>query len=167
MKAFHSDHPKTDATCSPSRQASPSAANISDPAETLLVVGDDPVFRELEVQVLCDLGYKVLKAGSSAEGLQLAGVTATIHLLLTDFWMSEADALEFTRRFRTAHPSTPALLVSNSVPVMQNEAGDLDQLAILEKPFTSDELIYKVRMLLDKVAPLPMRTAKKKSRKPV
>ena len=159
MKGFYSDESKSDRTCSPS----PSSANICGPAETLLVVGDDPVFRELEAQIFCDLGYKVLKAGSSAEALHLAGVATTIHLLFTDFWMPEADALELTRQFRTVHPSIPALLVSDSVPVMESQAGDLHQLAILEKPFTPHELIYKVRMLLDQVAPLPLRPIKDKS----
>jgi len=102
-------------------------------------------------------GYKVLAAEGAAEALRLAGETATIHLLITDLMMPEVDGLELTRRFRLVHPKTPVLMVSGSFPLIQNRADDFDRFEFLAKPFQYDELLHKVRTLLDATAPLPMR----------
>jgi CheY-like chemotaxis protein len=156
MKAFHSDQPKSDSTYS-EPSAFPSPVEISDPAKTLLVVDDDPMVRDLHSQVLRLQGYTVLEAESAAEALRLAGETVAIHLLITDFSMPEVDGLELTRRFRAVHPKTPVLMVSGSLPLIHNGADDLDRLEFLAKPFQFNELLRKVRTLLDAAAPLPIR----------
>jgi DNA-binding NtrC family response regulator len=137
--------------------AFPSPATISEPTKTVLVVDDDPMVRDVETQILRLQGYTVLEAEGAAEALRLAGETATIHLLITDFWMPEVDGLELTRRFRAVHPKTPVLMVSGSFPMIQHRADDLDRFEFLAKPFQFNELLHKVRTLLDAVAPLPIR----------
>jgi CheY-like chemotaxis protein len=137
---------------------SPYAAEISEPPKTVLVVDDDPMVRDLETQVLHVQGYKVLAAEDAAEALRLAGETATIHLLITDFAMPVIDGLELTRRFRALHPETPVLMVSGSLPsVYARSDPDLERFHFLAKPFQFSELIHKVRVLLDAAAPLPIR----------
>ena len=116
---------------------------------TLLVVDDDPVFRDLEAQMLSEEGYDVLQAEGAEEALRLAGTTPTIDLLLTDFWMPEANGLELSRRFRVVHPETPVLLVSGELPSMHGEPEDPRSFALLEKPFTLSQLLQKVRGLLE------------------
>jgi CheY-like chemotaxis protein len=88
--------------------------------QTLLVVDDDPVFRDLEAQILSHAGYEVLQADGAAEALRLAGNTATIDLLLTDFRMPQTDGLELTQQFRAAHPETPVLLISGEQPPLRD-----------------------------------------------
>jgi DNA-binding response OmpR family regulator len=129
-------------------------------ARTLLVVDDEPAIRELVAQVLCHEGYKVLQAGGAAEALRLA-TAATIHLLLTDFSMPEADGLELIRRFRSVYPKAPVLILSGSLACLDGRAGEMDRLAMLEKPFAVDELVSKVRALLTEVSPLPIREARR------
>lgn len=74
--------------------------------------------------------------------------------------MPEVDGLELTRRFRAVHPKTPVLMVSGSLPVLRARSEpDLDHFAFLAKPFHFDELLRKVRTLLDAAAPLPIRKA--------
>jgi two-component system cell cycle sensor histidine kinase/response regulator CckA len=137
---------------------SPPPARISEPPKTLLVVDDDPMVRALETEVLSLQGYTVLEAKSPAEALQLAGVTAPIHLLITDLAMPEVDGLELTRRFRVVHPETPVLMVSGSLPLLHARSEPhLDRFAFLAKPFQFNELLHKVRTLLDATAPLPIR----------
>jgi CheY-like chemotaxis protein len=131
---------------------------VSDPAETLLVVDDDPMVRQVEVKFLSRLGYKVLQADGAAEALRLADATAAIHLLITDFSMPEIDGVELTRRFRAVHPKTPVLMVSGSLPLIHERIGDLEHFEILEKPFMPDELLHRVSRLLQAAAPLPIRT---------
>jgi DNA-binding response OmpR family regulator len=123
----------------------------------LLVVDDDPMLRDVEAQLLRLQGYTVLEAENAAKALRLAREAAAIHLLITDFSMPEVDGLELTRRFRAVHPEAPVLMVSGSLPLIQHKADDLDRFEILEKPFQYNELLHKVRTLLDAAAPLPIR----------
>jgi DNA-binding response OmpR family regulator len=157
MEALHSHQPERDWDHSHLDSAFPSVARICEPPETLLVVDDDPMLRDAETQILRLRGYAVLEARGAAEALRLAREAAAIHLLITDFSMPEVDGLELTRRFRAVHPKTPVLMVSGSFPLIQSKAGDLDHFEFLAKPFQLDELLYKVRALLDAAAPLPIR----------
>jgi hypothetical protein len=133
-------------------------ARISEPAETLLLVDDDLMLRSMQTQLLRQQGYTVLEAESAAEALQLAGVSAPIHLLITDFMMPEVDGLELTHRFRAVYPETPVLMVSGSELFLRaRRKPNLSQFDYLAKPFLFDELLGKVRKLLDANTPLPIR----------
>ena len=135
----------------------PPLARISEPARTLLVVDDNPLLRDVETQILRLQGYTVLEAESAAEALRVATSTVAIHLLITDLMMPEVDGLELTRRFRAVHPKTPVLMVSGSLPLIRHRADDLGRFEFLAKPFQFNELLHKVRTLLDTTAPLPIR----------
>ena len=123
---------------------------------TVLVVDDDSLVRSFEVQLLSNQGYNVLEADSAAEALRLAG-TATIHLLVTDFLMPEVDGLELTQKFRTVHPETPVLMVSGSLPPTDSRIRNLANFDFLLKPFAFDELVQKVRTMIQAETPLPKR----------
>jgi two-component system, cell cycle sensor histidine kinase and response regulator CckA len=157
MKSLRSDLHRDNPIHSPAGSAFPSVPRISEPTKTLLVVDDDPMVRNMETQVLRLHGYTVLEAESAAEALQLAGVTAPIHLLITDLMMPEVDGFELTRRFRAVHPEIPVLMVSGSLPLVQHRTDDLDRFEFLAKPFQFNELLHKVRTLLDIASPLPIR----------
>lgn len=115
------------------------------------------MFRDVEAQVLRLQGYTVLQAEGAAEALRLAREAAAIHLLITDFSMPEVDGLELIRRFRLVHPKTPVLMVSGSFPSIQDRPDALGRFEFLAKPFPCEELLQKVRTLLDAVDPLPIR----------
>jgi DNA-binding response OmpR family regulator len=142
-----------------SRPASafPSSETVSHPAETLLLVDDEPMVRDVEAQILRQQGYKVLEAASAAEALQLARESAPIHLLITDLSMPGVDGLELTRQFRTMHPETPMLMVSGSLPLLRDRTQGLDQFEFLEKPFAFNQLVEKVRTILDAADSAPRR----------
>jgi two-component system cell cycle sensor histidine kinase/response regulator CckA len=124
----------------------------------VLVVDDEPLVRGFETQVLRVQGYTVLEAENAAEALRLAREAAAIHLLITDLAMPEVDGLELTRRFRAVHPETPVLLVSGSLRRLRARSEpDLERFDFLAKPFQFNELLHKVRRLLDATAPLPIR----------
>jgi len=131
------------------------AATASIDPQTVLIVDDDSVFRQLEARALCKQGYKVLEADCAAEALRLAGTTANLHLLLTDLNMPGTDGFELTRQFRALHPRAPVLMVSNSLPPIQHSIETLDRFAMLEKSSSFDVLLEKVRLLLSEVTPLP------------
>jgi DNA-binding response OmpR family regulator len=134
-----------------------STERIGEPP-TVLVVDRDPMVRSFEVRLLSSQGYNVLQADSGAEALRLAD-KATIHLLLTDFFMPDVDGLELTRRFRTVHPETPVLMVSRPLPSTDNRIENLAHFGFLPKPFAFDELLRTVRTLIQAKATLPIRKA--------
>jgi DNA-binding response OmpR family regulator len=134
-----------------------STERIGEP-HTVLVVDDDPIIRSVEVQILASQGYNVLQAQSGAEALRLAD-SATIHLLLTDFVMPDVDGLELTQKFRTVHPETPVLMVSGSLPATDNRIENLARFEFLPKPFAFEELLQKVRTLIQAGEPFPIRKA--------
>jgi DNA-binding NtrC family response regulator len=156
MKALQSDLHRNEPIPSPARSELPLAARISEPARTVLVVDDEAMVRDLETEVLRLQGYNVLAAGSAAEALRMAASTATIHLLITDLMMPEVDGLELTRRFRVMHPNVPVLMVSGSLPLLHAMSEpDLQRFDFLAKPYQLNELIQKVRTLLEAPIPLP------------
>ena len=156
MKRSQSDQPQDEQIPSTGRPESPPPARMSMPSKTVLVVDDEPMVRDLETEVLRMQGYNVLAAGSAAEALRMAASTATIHLLITDLMMPEVDGLELTRRFRVMHPNVPVLMVSGSLPLLHAMSEpDLERFDFLAKPYQLNELIQKVRTLLDAPISLP------------
>ena len=156
MRTYLSNPMRTNSSQSQPTPASPPSRISSDPAETLLVVDDEPMIRDLEAHILRLNGYTVLQAQDAAEALRLAGETEKIHLLITDFSMPEVDGLELSRRFRAVHPKAPVLMVSGSLPLLRDGTRDLDRVELLAKPFAFSELLHRVRTLLDAAETLPL-----------
>jgi DNA-binding response OmpR family regulator len=159
MNTHHSNPTLSDADPAQRTPAFSSNTKIADPAETLMVVDDDPMVRALEVEILRLEGYTVLAAEGAREALRLAAETARIHLLVTDFKMPEIDGIELTHRLRAVHPKIPVLMVSGSLPLAEESTQGLERFECLPKPFKIKELVRKVRALLDTAAPLPRRPA--------
>jgi DNA-binding response OmpR family regulator len=124
---------------------------------TLLVVDEDWVFREFQARTLGDRGYTVMKATGAAEAMLLARTTPIINLLLTDYSMVGLDGLELTNQFRAFHPEAPVLMFTGSLPLPSQRIEKLERFAVLGKPYDLEELLHKVRSLLDAVVPLPRR----------
>ena len=82
-------------------------------------------------------------------------------ILITDYSMPEVDGLELTRRVRALYPTIPVLMVSGSMPPMERKADEAGRFAFLTKPFHFDELLHKVRSLLDAIAPFPNETSRR------
>ena len=158
MKSFQSDLQRNPPTHSIPTPAFPASSRIAETTKRLLVVDDDQEVRELEAEFLCQRGYTVLQAGSAAEALSVAASNPAIDLLITDLSMPGVDGLELTRRFQAVHPTTPVLVVSGSWPVLRTlSEEDLERFGFLPKPFQFDELLHKVRLLLDGPAPVAAR----------
>jgi CheY-like chemotaxis protein len=119
--------------------------------ETILLVEDEAAVRQLARKILEGHGYTVLTADGGSSALTLAQRHAgTIHLLLTDVVMPElsgrdlATALDRTGgRIRVLYMSgyTDDTIIRHGVL----EAG----VAYLQKPFTPEALLRKVREVLD------------------
>jgi PAS domain S-box-containing protein len=127
--------------------------------ETILLVEDDSVLREMAANLLGRLGYKVLAAANGIEALRLKQQRDTGHvdLLFTDVVMPHMSGKELAERMQALYPHTRVLFTSAHTRNAIIQQGVLNKdAALLLKPFTPAELASKVRELLDQPgAPRP------------
>jgi CheY-like chemotaxis protein len=115
--------------------------------ETILLVEDEPAVRQLFAQALTRAGYAVHEARNGQEAMKVFDQHGDgIDLLLTDMRMPYMGGAELAHSLR-ARRRTLKLLCISGYP------GSLDpDLAVdfLAKPFSRDDLLKKVREVLDK-----------------
>ena len=119
--------------------------------ETILVVEDNALVRATAVELLRAQGYTVLEAAGGADALHLVKEQPqTIHLLVTDVVMPDMNGKEVANRIRSLRPSIRVLYVSGYTADEISHHGVIDPgLAFLQKPYTSQDLVQKVRYILD------------------
>ena len=118
--------------------------------ETILLVEDEPMVRELFRDVLEAAGYRVLEAKNGVEALELAARSGRpIDLLVTDVVMPGMGGGELVRRMAEVRPETKVLYVSGYTDDVLVRRGVIDSGAsFLQKPFMPDELSRVVREIL-------------------
>jgi two-component system, cell cycle sensor histidine kinase and response regulator CckA len=120
-------------------------------SETILLVDDTDMVRRLARDVLSTAGYRVLEAGGADEALQVAGNQPdAIDLLVTDVVMPGRNGIELADRLRVTRGEMPVLYISGYTDMAIVRDGLLSQeVAFLQKPFTPDDLLRKVRQVLE------------------
>ena len=120
--------------------------------ETVLLVEDEESVREITAKILRVQGYRVLDANTGFEALSVAQGHAgeEIHLLLTDVVMPKMGGRELAERLLKSHSTTKVLYTSGYTSDTIIRHGVLDaEVNFLEKPFTHQQLVMKVREVLD------------------
>jgi len=117
------------------------------PPATILVVEDELDVRELARDVLEMNGYRVLEALDVADATRLAQThPGPIDLLITDVMMPGATGPELARRLRAHRPGLRVLCMSGYPESADGRIdGEAGWDAWLQKPFTPDVLVRKVR----------------------
>jgi len=115
--------------------------------ETVMVVEDEDIVRELVCEVLEDQGYNVLCARDGIEALSMAeDFDEEIHLLVTDVIMPNMNGHELAATLVASRPEMKVLYVSG---YSDNDIGDHGVLEpryeLLQKPFTPQTLARKIR----------------------
>jgi signal transduction histidine kinase len=120
--------------------------------ETILVVEDEPLVLGLIAETLSEAGYRVLPARDGATALQVvASHDGIIHLALTDMIMPGMNGKEVALGLGRLRPGLQVLYVSGYSDVGIVSDGCLDQgVMLLQKPFSQEELLERVRDLLDR-----------------
>jgi CheY-like chemotaxis protein len=119
-------------------------------SETVLLVEDETAVRQFARRALESSGYCVLAAADGAEAMATAlGHPGPIHVLVTDVVMPGMGGPELARRLAQQRATLRVLFCSGytddaSVREGVREAGT----AFLQKPFSPEELIRKVREVL-------------------
>jgi two-component system cell cycle sensor histidine kinase/response regulator CckA len=120
-------------------------------SETILLVEDENLVRNLIAATLKKYGYTVLSAGQGNEALSKAEEhPGPIHLMLTDVVMPQMSGRELAERLAASRPEVKVLFMSGYTEkaVFHGKVLDKDALFI-EKPFTPLDLLGKVREMLD------------------
>jgi CheY-like chemotaxis protein len=123
--------------------------------ETILLVEDQPEVRELARIVLADRGYSVIDTQNPQDAERQARSNGgQIHLLLTDVMMPGISGRELAKRITSRHPHIRVLYMSGYTNNVIAEDGLLEAgLSFLQKPFTPQTLVQKVRETLDRRVP--------------
>ncbi|MEP7102093.1 MAG: ATP-binding protein, partial [Burkholderiales bacterium] len=126
------------------------AEPISGGSETILVAEDDEAVRETVVEMLGELGYRVLKANDAASALTLIESGIAIDLLFTDVVMPGAlKSPELARKARERLPQIAVLFTSGYARDAIVHGGRLDTgVELLPKPYTREALARKLRQVL-------------------
>ena len=121
--------------------------------ETVLLVENAESLRTLAKEFLKANGYAVLDAENGKEALRIAGAFGgTIHLLLTDVIMPGMGGKQLAEHLTSLRPATRVLYMSGYSNDGIVQSGILESGALLlEKPFTREMLLRRVRQVLDEV----------------
>ena len=119
--------------------------------ETILVVEDEASVRKLAISVLERQGYAVL----AAEGPRQAEAIAAEHpgpidMLLTDVVMPGGNGSDLAARLSALRPAMKVLMMTGyAQETIADQDGLKDGIALIEKPFSPNLLLARVRMTID------------------
>ena len=122
-------------------------------SETILVVEDESMVRNMAVRALKQAGYQVIQADSGNSALDvLRNHKDELHLLLTDVVMPLMGGRELAQNLLRDRPNTKVLFMSGyTEDAIIHHDHLVEGTAFIAKPWTPHELIRAVRQLLDEV----------------
>jgi len=146
---FHVSLPRAETEADADGRPRPSLMPRGD--ETVLLIEDDAVVRQLTARILRGQGYTVLVATQANEALELAADHSTrIDLFLSDVVMPGESGPSVIERLSAARPSTKVLYVSGYPGDDISRRGvDEGSFRFLAKPYSSEQLAQRVRQVLD------------------
>ena len=143
--------PRVEAQLEPTAAPGPLEREMQHGTETVLLVEDEPMLRELGCMVLGELGYRVLNACNGVEALRVVAEhpESSIDLLVTDVVMPEMGGTELALQMRTCSPRTKVLFCSGYTEDAITRDGVLQRgTSFMQKPYTVATLASRVREVL-------------------
>ena len=122
-------------------------------SETILLCEDDENVRAFSVEVLSELGYRVIAAGNARQALeQLEASDAPVDLLFTDVILPGGmTGADLAREAQAMQPDLPILFTTGYARNAIVHHGRLDEgVELLTKPFSYGALAARVREMLDR-----------------
>jgi nitrogen-specific signal transduction histidine kinase len=113
--------------------------------QTILLVDDEDLLLTMGETILSSYGYRIFTVNNGQKALDLISQADTpIDLLITDLVMPGMGGRELVEHIRQLSPATRIICTSGYVwPANQQEDA-----AYLQKPFTTQELLVKVKQVL-------------------
>ncbi len=119
--------------------------------ETIMLVEDDPIVRNLGRRILEKLGYTVVACASGQDAIKtFEKREKPVHLLLTDIVMPGMNGKNLASKLMTESPELKVVYTSGYTDDVITDRGLLPPgTRFIPKPFTSDTLAREVRKALD------------------
>ncbi len=119
--------------------------------ETILVTEDDNEVRAYAVDLLRDLGYRVMEAGDGAAALRLLEQSPDVHLLFTDVVLrGHISGAQLAAEVRGRYPHIKILFTTGYARNAIVHHGRLDRgVQLITKPYTATDLSARLRDVLD------------------
>ncbi len=119
--------------------------------QTILLVDDDVIVREIAREMLTMQGYQVLEAPNGQAALQqMAATTSPIHLLVTDIMMPGMNGRELAEQLLAKQPSLRVVFMSGyNEDELLRKGISSQSVTFVAKPFTIDSLSSAVKAVLD------------------
>ena len=109
----------------------------------ILIVEDEVRLAEALAQIMAEQKYQVDQVHNGADGLDYA-LTAQYDVIVLDVMLPKLDGLEVARRLRSAHVSTPILMLTARDEISDKVKGlDCGADDYMTKPFDTSEDVYK------------------------
>ena len=120
--------------------------------ETVLLVEDDELTRNVTGLVLEGLGYRIIEARNGTQAMEMNQTFAgEIHLLLSDIVMPDGKGVAWSQRLTKDRPSLNTLFISaHTREALQSDGIPDPGPDFLQKPFRPDALARKIREILDR-----------------
>ena len=125
---------------------------ISAGSETVLVVDDEATIIDVSVQMLKELGYKVLPAHNGKEAIEIFKQnTDKVAIVILDLIMPGMGGGEVYERLKEIDPTVKVLLSSGySIDGQAAEILNRGCDGFIQKPFKLNELSFKLREIISK-----------------
>jgi len=118
--------------------------------ETILVVEDRESLRRFACRTLTRLGYNTYEAKDAAEALSFLQQHADIELLFSDIVMpGDTDGRKLAHVAVRARPDLRVLLTTGMEPSNAADTESAEDVPLLQKPYSSEELAWTIRAILD------------------
>src|SRR3954463_15691581 len=124
---------------------------MSENTETILVVDDEPTDREMLRSILHRQGYQVIAASDARQAMKLAKkYSEEINLLVTDVSLPGTNGCELAMAALRMLSDLKILFVSGytGAEIFRYYGIPFTDMHFLRKPFTSDDLLKRVRHVL-------------------
>ena len=133
------------ATAVPEAESPAHVAAKVNRSAVILFVDDDPLIAMSTMEMLEDLGHKVIGANSGLHALDIIKSEQPIDLMMTDHVMPGMTGIELAAASRELRPSLPILLATGYADLPEGAQLDLPRLA---KPYHQDQLRDRLDQLL-------------------
>ena len=118
--------------------------------ETVLVIEDEPVVRNLIVDVLADLGFAALEATDGPAGLEILQSRQRIDLLISDVGLPGLNGRQVADAARLLRPGLKVIFMTGYAETAASAQGFLEPgMALITKPFAMADLAAKIRATIE------------------
>ena len=115
----------------------------------ILVVDDDQATRQLSMDLLTEFGYAVEGVTDGAAGWAALQANNDYDVVVTDNHMPRMTGMEMIAKLRSARMPVPVVLATRNLPThIISHNPWLKPDAMLQRPFTNDDLLKAVRSVL-------------------